>query len=56
MCVVLTIAAFFFSKDANELALGPIERMITKVLKNRKFAKKERGKEGMGLLEAEGEK
>lgn len=31
VCVVLTLAAIMFTSDANELALGPIERMIEKV-------------------------
>ena len=31
--MVLTAGALLFSKDANELALGPIERMIEKVNK-----------------------
>jgi hypothetical protein len=33
VCLVLTLGALFFSKDANELALRPIERMIEKVNK-----------------------
>ena len=33
MCVVLTVGALLFSKDANDLALRPIERMIEKVKK-----------------------
>ncbi|EGR28579.1 hypothetical protein IMG5_172520 [Ichthyophthirius multifiliis] len=31
VCIVLTFAALLFSKDANDLALRPIERMINKV-------------------------
>jgi hypothetical protein len=31
VCIVLTMGALFFSKDANELALRPIERMMHKV-------------------------
>ena len=31
VCMVLTLAAIYFAKDANDLALGPIERMIQKV-------------------------
>ena len=31
VCIVLTLASYFFSKDANDLALKPIERMIDKV-------------------------
>lgn len=31
VCIVLTMGALLFSKDANDLALSPIERMITKV-------------------------
>lgn len=31
VCFVLTCGAIYFSKDANDLALGPIERMIVKV-------------------------
>ncbi len=33
VCIVLTSASLFFSKDANDLALRPIERMIDKVNK-----------------------
>lgn len=32
VCIVLTMGALLFSKDANDLALRPIERMIEKVL------------------------
>ncbi|KRX00510.1 Adenylyl cyclase class-3/4/guanylyl cyclase [Pseudocohnilembus persalinus] len=31
VCIILTMGALLFSKDANDLALSPIERMITKV-------------------------
>lgn len=31
VCIVLTLGALFFSKDANDLALRPIERLIDKV-------------------------
>jgi len=31
VCLVLTLGALMFSKDANDLALRPIERMIDKV-------------------------
>lgn len=31
VCIVLTLGALLFSKDANDLALRPIERMIEKV-------------------------
>ena len=31
VCIVLALAAILFSKDANDLALMPIERMIQKV-------------------------
>lgn len=31
VCIVLTMAAYYFTKDATELALKPIERMIEKV-------------------------
>lgn len=31
VCVVLTASAVFFSKDANELVLSPIEKMLSKV-------------------------
>jgi len=31
VCIVLVLGALFFSKDANDLALRPIERMIEKV-------------------------
>lgn len=31
VCLVLTIASFFFTSDANTLVLGPIERMLEKV-------------------------
>lgn len=31
VCFVLTCGALYFSKDANDLALGPIERMIEKL-------------------------
>lgn len=33
VCIVLTFGALMFSKDANDLALRPIERMIDKVNK-----------------------
>jgi hypothetical protein len=33
VCLVLTFGALMFSKDANDLALRPIERMIDKVNK-----------------------
>ncbi|EGR34324.1 hypothetical protein IMG5_016400 [Ichthyophthirius multifiliis] len=33
VCLVLTIGAVLFSKDTNDLALGPIERMRDKVIK-----------------------
>lgn len=33
VCIVLTLGALAFTNDANDLALGPIERMITKVNK-----------------------
>ena len=33
MCIVLTMGALLFSKDANDIALRPIERMIEKVTK-----------------------
>ena len=33
VCIVLTLGALLFSKDANDLALRPIERMIDKVNK-----------------------
>jgi len=32
VCSVLTAGALLFSKDANDLALGPIERMRDKVI------------------------
>ena len=32
VCFVLTVGALLFSKDANDLALGPIERMRDKVI------------------------
>jgi len=31
ICIVLTIACFLFSKDANDLVLGPIENMTQKI-------------------------
>lgn len=31
MCLVLTFGALSFSKDANDLALRPIERMIERI-------------------------
>ena len=31
VCIVLTIGALTFSKDANDLALRPLERMVSKV-------------------------
>lgn len=31
VCLVLSLGALLFSKDANDLALRPIERMIEKV-------------------------
>jgi hypothetical protein len=33
VCMVLTFGSLMFSKDANDLALRPIERMIEKVNK-----------------------
>ena len=33
VCIILTLGALYFSKDANDLALGPIESMIEKVNK-----------------------
>jgi len=33
VCIVLTFGAMMFSKDANDLVLQPIERMIDKVNK-----------------------
>jgi hypothetical protein len=31
VCIILTLSAVFFSNDANELVLTPIEKMLTKV-------------------------
>lgn len=31
ICVVLSVASFYFTKDAQELVLDPLERMIEKV-------------------------
>lgn len=31
VCIVLTFGSLMFAKDANDLALRPIERMIDKV-------------------------
>ena len=31
MCLVLSIASFFFTNDANVLVLSPLERMLEKV-------------------------
>jgi hypothetical protein len=31
VCIVLALGAIYFNKDANELVLIPIERMIDKV-------------------------
>lgn len=31
ICIVLSIASFYFTKDAQELVLDPLERMIEKV-------------------------
>ena len=31
VCVVLTLAAIFFTQDANVLVLAPLERMLEKV-------------------------
>eukprot|EP00744_Colponema_vietnamica_P002709 GILI01004220.1.p1 GENE.GILI01004220.1~~GILI01004220.1.p1 ORF type:complete len:852 (+),score=253.70 GILI01004220.1:189-2744(+) len=31
ICIVLTVSALFFSKDTQELVLGPIERIIAKI-------------------------
>ena len=54
VCLVLAWAAFYFTKDANELALKPIERMIIRVNKiaSNPLASKEevivdKSKEGM---------
>ena len=33
VCIILTISALFFSKDVNDLALRPIEKMMEKVNK-----------------------
>ena len=33
ICIVLTVACLLFSKDANDLVLGPIENMTTKIKK-----------------------
>lgn len=40
VCLILTLGAMMFSKDANDLALRPIERMIEKVKKISKNPKK----------------
>ena len=47
ICIILTISAMFFSKDANDLALTPIERMIKKVFrffKHSPYTKKKKKK------------
>ncbi len=33
ICIVLAGGAIFFSKDANDLVIGPIEKMMQKVHK-----------------------
>ena len=33
ICIVLAGGAIFFSKDANDLVIGPIEKMMQKVRK-----------------------
>ena len=33
ICVVLAVASIMFSKDTNDIVLGPIENMIQKVQK-----------------------
>lgn len=56
VCIVLTMAAFYFTKDANDLALKPIERMIEKVNKiatNPLASKEETIKEGKGGMQYE---
>lgn len=56
VCIVLTMAAFYFTKDANELALKPIERMIEKVNKiatNPLASKEETIKESKGGMQYE---
>ena len=39
VCSVLTVGALFFSKDANDLVLVPIENMLSKVIKIKYFTK-----------------
>ena len=52
VCVVLTLGALFFSKDANDLALRPIERMIEKV---EKIARNPISARDVGLVRNESE-
>lgn len=33
VCIVLTLGAIYFTKDANELVITPIEKMVDKVKK-----------------------
>lgn len=54
VCLVLTLSALFFTKDANELVLSPIEKMLFKVkqiAKNPLKAAKEEDKENMIIYE-----
>lgn len=52
VCVVLTCGALFFSKDANDLALRPIERLIDKV---NKIAKNPISAKEQQLIKEEGD-
>ena len=55
VCVVLAVGAMFFTKDANELVISPIEQMMQKVnriAKNPLEAAHEEENEALALEEA----
>lgn len=58
VCIVLTIGAIIFTKDANDLVIGPIEQMMVKVqriAKNPLEAAKEEENEAVALQKLERE-
>ena len=58
VCIVLTIGAIIFTKDANDLVIGPIEQMMIKVqriAKNPLEAAKEEENEAVALHKLEKE-
>eukprot|EP01022_Parablepharisma_sp_SALTPOND_P028235 TRINITY_DN6_c0_g1_i2.p3 TRINITY_DN6_c0_g1~~TRINITY_DN6_c0_g1_i2.p3 ORF type:complete len:725 (-),score=113.15 TRINITY_DN6_c0_g1_i2:12502-14676(-) len=59
VCIMLTIGAFMFTKDATDLVIGPIEEMMGKVKRiaqNPLEAAKEEEKEAAALHQAEKER